>query len=991
MTELESDADDGNETVTDVIDRFRELVIEGDMTTMEWQQTTTLQEDENPLDDGSASTAEDMDRIDDVQPWNFITASPGVKAISEWEQFGTVKNIGGVHSGSIVLFLVEVELAVEEDGEGNAPDKERTLADGNTGMKFSGGQVYNPLSKKISRTEETTSDPEIASLPAMVSTLLMTPHAVEEKKTLVLWEKIRRSINKLHDAYYHASWENNWVPGRNAVRHEMFVLTDKMGTMDPTDPQDYLRSWKFSTSGGESSFLRQHIKILLETVKPLMTVFVNRSSQDELWELSTATKGMLLVHTEWAVKLAGVHPFQGRIMKKIRKLLPREAPGRRHHWHIPRHCLAEISLRDKEATGLPFGLATDLCCLPTDQASLSVTRPHMDDDPKTYTKLPPHVQMYHGTLKMGVSFPVTFMKATVQMNMLIYNSLDQQSARNAYMAHRENPLQTGNPPDYQPPKRGIFTPPFVQGLADCDEDILEALNQDIARVIVNAYDFEWYAIHSEKMKKQCTDHNTENSGSSRISHKGFRLAEFPATQKELETFIHNQNQGRRGTGHLAFSIAQKKPVKDLDQFIAFICGSMTSNKFKCKRWKKSLVRNLLEVADDYRVKALTALEAKDEEPTPWSQVELQEQHNAIGNEGAANPLPTRAGLLSRQHFQATLWKMFTSKFRRRDPDEDDSPSIIWHSTPTAMYRSPNQRGSRQFILQPMEIHPTEHLFKHTGVATSAHKFLLEMNKPKLPEPRFPHAKHPRSSEAQTYLNKMVSDGTTDFLGILRCRVLLYLGQLNQTFPNGVAEWVGKYLNHCDLTSNTCLHDFSLNNSAFQSGLKRYYTKLHAMSGKPWTTVYDEMRAEINKAMAAEKSTGRKRKRAQAAPRLLAAMRNMRDWDMEELNFRSLLIMPESLENQINLSLVEEGWQSVLQKHAVHGMITARFLDELKGILHKGWEELKRPGVCPEKLKATKAKLVKQEPCSPDKAAGPPLLQRRVEQKKPNPWPARRSY
>ena len=118
--------------------------------------------------DGRESDADfanlSSDGVIGEEAWRLITASRSIK-ISRWEQFGTVKSIGGVHSGKILLFMIETE------------DEERILVDGNIHHAFSGGQIYIPTSKKMMQNQDFTDDRVVPTLPAMLMNLFLCKNA----------------------------------------------------------------------------------------------------------------------------------------------------------------------------------------------------------------------------------------------------------------------------------------------------------------------------------------------------------------------------------------------------------------------------------------------------------------------------------------------------------------------------------------------------------------------------------------------------------------------------------------------------------------------------------------------------------------------------------------------------------------------------------------------------------------------------------------------
>ena len=77
--------------------------LEAWLTTESYSDSAT----ENTPVSGSDKTAWDFIESTEAEDiWRMVTAKKVIQ-ISKWEQFGTIKSIGGVHSGKIMLFMIE--------------------------------------------------------------------------------------------------------------------------------------------------------------------------------------------------------------------------------------------------------------------------------------------------------------------------------------------------------------------------------------------------------------------------------------------------------------------------------------------------------------------------------------------------------------------------------------------------------------------------------------------------------------------------------------------------------------------------------------------------------------------------------------------------------------------------------------------------------------------------------------------------------------------
>ena len=756
---------------------------------------------DSSLGDGDSRASHQM-KADADEVWRIITADQSIK-ISEWEQLGTVKSVGSVHSGKIFLCVVE-----NDDGR-------RMLVDGNIKSIYLGGQIYMPMTKKIMHDQDFIQNKVIPTLPAIIMNLCVNQRTVGSASVPAMIEKAKFSVKKLKDFHKHAFYELGTKHRSSCVRYEMFIPVDPKDTgFFQESDAEYVQSWMVSKHG---HLPYQHGKMLEELIEPLHRVLEEQDLGRELWQFSEPTKAMLLLCAEMTIKLAGFHPFEGRLTKQLMPAVTFD--GTVHRLRIPIDILEEISKKEYEKTGLKCGLNTELLEITLDP---STERPKETDRKGDYMKLPPFIQMYQRLLDIGVNEPTLFLRYNVKLCILCWTTIDRRQRSYAYLedyyklkVQEDIGFQVsvdGSDMDFHPPKRSIFQRPDFKELANCTAQQLSSLMEEFAKVIATAYDAEWYFIHKKMMWK----HNQKyNKGK---APPPLKLATFPTTEDEMKAFVQacNRHSRRQGRGATKYQTRETywapqnigNVVKTVGQFERYICYSMDPGALG-PNWKRSLTRNLLRNVQDMRRQVSKALPAEPDS--------IATDRMVAAVQGAINQPQGKADILSDKNFRHVLLRVFQSEWRRRNP-ADTSRAIIWHSINT-QYAKAKETSAELFVFQPMILDIKEGLPPNNNNANIAlMQQQLQYEAVQEPIDRYPYQNRTicRSKRQAVFMI-----GIIDILSIIRTRLLLYMAVLQGEFAP-LADWFQR-LEHVNLTDSTRMSDFSRDHRESQRKFSYEYT------------------------------------------------------------------------------------------------------------------------------------------------------------------------
>lgn len=756
--------------------------------------------------------------------------------LSKWEEFATINCIGGVHSGKIMLELYDhYEENQSNDSPDHPPTLQRRLALVNSRHKICGAQHYTPISKTIVQKADTTRYTEMASLPAILFNLLGNESVLSNKYISEMWEKATLHIQRFYNLYNHADLEITSNQSYNKFRYEVFVATDRSGSFEYLSDGKYVQSWLLSKS---HDFMYQYQSAITEIVEPLHKTFCRTRDRNQLSNLSSPVKGMLLLCSELAVKLAGFHPFEGRIMKRIRGEIL-NINREETQWHVPRSCLQQIRRFEGELCHLKFGLSTDVFSMdPIVNAQLLTKRPSVDDSVRLIRTLPLHIQMYSSTLKIGVSHPITFMKFKMSIWRLGWHIVDVSEARKFYAEKQAHggPVQfllEGQPTasllqqqPYVPPKRDIFTELDPGAIARCPIDLIDLLLERWAEQVVNIYDYAWFFLQRDMAFRFSQRYNKSHASNSQIKLRFGQVADFPTTVKEYDEFVEKVEHESHpleivNKANLPKSKRENREVTDLKKFGALICHSLDGGMVQGKLWQQSLPRNLLLYIKLCLINISSEVEILLNATSELAAHSAVPEHLVSTYEKEISNLKEMQDKLTMDSFMSVLCHKFMSPWRRKDPD-DKSDAIIWHTTLSNQYRVDDNRmrnPTKEFYMHPIAIRPSaaiHHVIDHAKLksegwlGTTVYKM------------SFPFEEGDKRTKDVNYFN---SDSTHyNFCKILRLRVVLglihYCGHLPDSFHN---EWFNRFFTRASITHTTFLHEFSPTLQSYKDSFKNLRT------------------------------------------------------------------------------------------------------------------------------------------------------------------------
>lgn len=467
------------------------------------------------------------------EPIDYAQSAHRLKA-NVWEQLATKRGIGGVHSGKVMLHLIEIG---DEVG-----DRRLLLIDSRHTMKWAGGQMYIPMTRKITKKQQMNKNKDLPSLPAMVQNLMCSLEGPAGFNNSVLREKVRRCIRKLKDVFTAAGHETSKIHRSNSVRFEFFVYT-KVGNMH-SFPRDLAFS-KILVMSKNNVFMQQFQGITKCCIDPLYKTFVENTANIDPQQFSEVTKGMLTICSELAVKLCEVFPFEGKLMQSVTKMY--QFSG--YQWFIPTHLLAPIPVIDAEITGLRVGLLPEVMRISLAAEDLKTDRPMGTD--RGFYKLPVFIQMYSATLKLGVNHPITYLKSYLTMCNWIWHQIDR--------------TQRDIDAEYSAPHRSVFLSPDFQSVSHCSTAKLKILVEKWCEIIVNAYDYEWFIIFQNMVRRHYRKVNKERGNDApREAPPVLKRHQFPVTVNELERLIARFSIGGGVTIDVGSTYRDNKPDSNIE-------------------------------------------------------------------------------------------------------------------------------------------------------------------------------------------------------------------------------------------------------------------------------------------------------------------------------------------------------------------------------------------------------------------------------------------
>jgi len=646
---------------------------------------------------------------------------------------------------------------------------------------------------------------------------------------------------------------------------------------------------------------------------------------------------MLVLCAELAVKEADFHPFEGRISRRIKEVQRQQSLGNVQEeadaedddsdatdeaelsignlcqWRVPSTLLCPLSSREQRNSSLQVGLKNLAFELEQETHPGIVDRPNEQD--KRSKKLPIYIQLYSQVVDMGTRHPISYLKSFLKLCTLCY---DHQMLDDIVRRRRQ-----GN--WYCHRRRTIFCRPDFNRLSKCSPNTLSLLMQQWAKVIVNAYDLEWFNLIRTAVQKHYHHYNCNyKHRGQQIQPKVGNLSHFPTTVNEVRSWAHRVATESPGVSigfNEKFNRAKGKKilVQSEDELYSLIAGPF-GNESKSGQWNNSLTRSLVHQAEHFTKQI--AMHFKDRKASDTGEDSSDEEEQTVDT-------ISKADLLTDKGFRSILCKEFASHWRRREP-LDTSAAIIWHTTATTQFRPPsraNHGDSPTFMLYPRilqikpPIKPSRKMSKSMARAMRSHEMINEHT-------QFPHAGHMFDEASKSSITKfqkeLLQRGIMNLHCVLVKRVIAYCANRTGIFPSKIKP----------LQGTLSLHDLSLNKTAFDHVCNRAFQQMK-VDGQTQDMTYDSWhkhwKEQLNSAKNGIVSSKMKT--------MCAGFRNARCWKItpahRDPDFPSLLVNEGEDERKCKKWLRKGNGKTTLAVTAcaVNGITSAALIDQIKAEFH----------------------------------------------------------
>lgn len=461
----------------------------------------------------------DDNQSEDIQP--NLVAQPGIEdntnvhvasqrmRVSTWEHVLT-NEIGGVHSGSIVLHAFE-------DDTGRI-----CLHDKYTHKELRGMQIYTPWLKRYTKTPMVNSWTDLGHYPDLVQKLLMRSEFRYGESPRSLKDRVRSITFDLVELFEHAQFELGLQNGGNSIRMEGFYVSQLLPEeCDAILPSiDFLKVVHISR---DESFFDQYATRIQYVSNVLKKTFLDQAIDADYDILAPATKRMLTAFSEIAAKITHFFPCFGRCINTITREMYKVNPTCAH-WCIPESRLESIPAADVFATGLEVGLDNAVLSFPNlDLDSPPVSR-WSNDDTNT-RKLPEWVQVFQqSTTGEPHTNMISFAKLMGLIVRCFWRTIDK-----AELEKDQN---------YVRPVRTFFDELDYHRLAECTAEELTEFMENCSDIISKLYDLDWYhAMKSITYVHIRKENQRHNLGRTRWQNIQFcPLADFPTTMRAVTEY-----------------------------------------------------------------------------------------------------------------------------------------------------------------------------------------------------------------------------------------------------------------------------------------------------------------------------------------------------------------------------------------------------------------------------------------------------------------------
>jgi hypothetical protein len=393
-------------------------------------------------------------------------------SINLYNHFGTKGKIGSLHTGKVMLSMTESELV------GQPGHWIRHLAPARTDMNIAGGQCYMPAFLHHLLGKQRKDTKEVAGFPMMLTRALLRYNAgfdCDRNKHLAelsqRWVPINAMARRAEAAI------KNSFP--SVLRFEFFFGTTleqedcdfKFPDIPYLDITHVLLHDEFTARwAADISENRKPLDLLMHDV---FTKLQDTNSEFKLEHFPPDIKTRLLLHAEQLLMNLQIKTYFGAITKKIFDCL--HVDPSRKLFYIPDGLRRPFPEGADRPYDLDFGLDPKLLSLPQYTG--------IEDMEVNLRRAPRHIQQLQGQMRNIVQSPNAYYHYTGKALRMLLSSSSPTG----------NALNVGQ-------EFGLFENPDYNTVASLPVEQKVILIENLARVVWDMYDVEWWLMITEYAK-----------------------------------------------------------------------------------------------------------------------------------------------------------------------------------------------------------------------------------------------------------------------------------------------------------------------------------------------------------------------------------------------------------------------------------------------------------------------------------------------------------
>lgn len=493
-------------------------------------------------ENGDADSDENHNAEDEPNFFEVIDSIRQTK-YSKFAQFGSKGKLGGIHSGSVELFLVTK--ASDHLSGGHA----LVLIHGHSKKEIAGVQVYSPFSRVIIQKQGTLQDRELGAYAANVQAFLSPTTSGNASAKELLRRTVAIQTNKIKQIFQVATSDKVNHLRNNPLRFEFFMCTKSFKTSDPDYKLPSIPLSQMLYISDSKPILTIFEESNMEHITPLVKVFSNSTEGTQFSMLSAELKTELVRRAERCLEGLEFFPFEGKVSSFIRKFAvenQEDPPTELCVFEtVPKQLMVQLCPLQESYSGLLYGLSPKVLPMPGIDGTTFFSERTTNED-KYFRRLPPHLQHnMHFQSGMITDQPVLLEKKRGRIIAMI-----AFACKNEHLSHEDDDVAMSHVEDGSQDEflnllkghQGFFEEIEYQKLAKLSYRSLFILMQEIAKEIELTYNAEWYALCKKRYimfkKKKRVGRNSPLEVYEKMKQDNdyMRLPNFPFTLETLRNF-----------------------------------------------------------------------------------------------------------------------------------------------------------------------------------------------------------------------------------------------------------------------------------------------------------------------------------------------------------------------------------------------------------------------------------------------------------------------